>query len=690
MENRYIESWFQFYETSATFKAHLDGGFINPDSICFLKETNQVYTQGTFFGVCSKEFRELVFLVGNHDAMLKNIIGSEGPSVDDGIINNLKEIENFLSGISTDETLTGMLDALNNALTESINDVAKDLDKKYKELSIKIVNLTNDLEERSDRINADIARNKSDIDSLRIKNEALESTVRAHLVEWEGFKATYNTFKSYVDGRLDALDATSHTLRDDITRYHLELEEIKEKIVDFDLKVEQSNNLAQNCLVLVNQVEQKFDELTKDVNDFVNTKGHPNGLAPLDSEGKVPSTHLPSYVDDVLEYPNIGAFPADGETGKIYVALDTNLTYRWSGTQYVEISKSLAIGETATTAYPGDKGKAVADGLEAHKLDHTNPHQVTKAQIGLDKVNNTSDEDKPISKPQQAALDVLTNSLDGHINDHTNPHDVTKEQIGLGRVDNTNDLEKPISNATQDVLDTKVDKVAGKGLSTNDFTNDLKFKLETSLSVRQMSSEDIGKIPEKIVGEPIYNTTENKYVYWDGEKWKEVAEADVLRAHIENKSNPHEVTKAQVGLGNVDNTSDADKPISTAQQEAFTAGAAALTAHTSNKNNPHEVTKAQVGLGNVDNTSDANKPVSTAQQAALDGKVDKVSGKGLSTNDYTTDEKNKLAGVAANANNYSLPTSSASTKGGVKVGDRLTMSGEVLSADEQIKWKTIE
>ena len=70
-----------------------------------------------------------------------------------------------------------------------------------------------------------------------------------------------------------------------------------------------------------------------------------------------------------------------------------------------------------------------------------------------------------------------------------------------------------------------------------------------------------------------------------------------------------------------------------------------LTSHTNNKSNPHQVTKAQVGLGNVDNTSDANKPVSTAQQTALNGKVDKVSGKGLSTNDYTTDDKNKLTEV---------------------------------------------
>ena len=93
--------------------------------------------------------------------------------------------------------------------------------------------------------------------------------------------------------------------------------------------------------------------------------------------GKIPSTQLPAYVDDVLEYANLAAFPATGESGKIYVALNTNLTYRWSGTAYVEISKSLALGETADTAYRGDRGKAAYD----HSQATGNPHGTTAAQV---------------------------------------------------------------------------------------------------------------------------------------------------------------------------------------------------------------------------------------------------------------------------------------------------------------------
>ena len=88
--------------------------------------------------------------------------------------------------------------------------------------------------------------------------------------------------------------------------------------------------------------------------------GVANGVATLDADGKVPAAQLPSYVDDVLEFANKAAFPTKGETDKIYVAKDTNLTYRWSGSTYVEISVSLALGETSSTAYAGDKGKALA------------------------------------------------------------------------------------------------------------------------------------------------------------------------------------------------------------------------------------------------------------------------------------------------------------------------------------------
>ena len=157
-----------------------------------------------------------------------------------------------------------------------------------------------------------------------------------------------------------------------------------------------------------------------------------------------------------------------------------------------------------------------------------------------------------------------------------------------------------------------------------------------------------------------------------------------LTSHKNSKNNPHTVTKAQVGLGNCDNTSDANKPISTATQSALdslsteisneTTRAKAieeelseditseslratnaentitsnLTAHTTNTNNPHNVTKSQIGLSNVDNTADLNKPISTATQNALNNKADKattLSGYGI-TDAYTkTEIDNKISSV---------------------------------------------
>lgn len=157
-------------------------------------------------------------------------------------------------------------------------------------------------------------------------------------------------------------------------------EQLQSNIDDLDSKVDQSNTSLNNKIEqeitnrteadnTINQTINEFKEETTNNFTTVNQKidnisentGKPGGSASLDENGKVPSSQLPSYVDDVLEYENLAAFPQTGESGKIYVALDSNLTYRWSGTKYVEISPSLALGETSSTAFAGDRGKAVED-----------------------------------------------------------------------------------------------------------------------------------------------------------------------------------------------------------------------------------------------------------------------------------------------------------------------------------------
>lgn len=117
-------------------------------------------------------------------------------------------------------------------------------------------------------------------------------------------------------------------------------------------------------------------------------KGTANGVASLDEAGKVPAAQLPSYVDDVLEFDNKDGFPKTGESGKIYMALDTNKTYRWSGTAYVEISASLALGETASTAFPGDKGKTAYDHSQAA---HAPANAEANVQSDWNETNTDSD-----------------------------------------------------------------------------------------------------------------------------------------------------------------------------------------------------------------------------------------------------------------------------------------------------------
>lgn len=324
--------------------------------------------------------------------------------------------------------------------------------------------------------------------------------------------------------------------------------------------------------------------------------GTANGVATLDNQGLVPTSQLPSYVDDVIDVyatytkdnagilTNIKIFSdldktqaVTGESGKIYVDIESNYQFRWTGTQYVTVGAPTVLGEVTGTAYDGGKGKAVADKVNEHVAKTDNPHNVTKNQVGLSKVDNTADKDKPVSTAQSTAINSAKNevqsNLDTHISDTSNPHNVTKDQVGLGNVDNTSDKLKPISDATKTALGGKVDKVTDKSL--------------------------------------------------------------VLDTEIAKLSN----LKTQDEL----NTSIADA------KKAGTDAQTNITSHKNDEANPHNVTKAQVGLGQVDNTSDQDKPVGKATKIELDKKVDIVEGKGLSTEDFTSVEKTKLEGIAEGA-----------------------------------------
>ena len=267
------------------------------------------------------------------------------------------------------------------------------------------------------------------------------------------------------------------------------------------------------------QLGTSDDSLRKELTAFKNTKGKANGLASLDDSGKVPSTQLPSYVDVILEFDQLDQLPKPGESGKIYVVTSTNLQYRWSGTDYVEISKSLALGETSSTAYPGDKGKTTTDIVNSLSDNLVNDVLVSQSDKNSVSLTIKSITKNPVKKNKELLL------ADG-------------EPILL--TDNT-----PILLA-DNVDDGLYDQADDKLITINQ---------ASSFTAGVMSASDKTKLDglkaQAEIDTSISNVQNN------------------LNAHINNRTNPHRVTKEQIGLDQVDNTSDANKPISNATQTAL-------------------------------------------------------------------------------------------------------------------------
>lgn len=354
------------------------------------------------------------------------------------------------------------------------------------------------------------------------------------------------------------------------------------------------------------------------------------------------------------------------------------------GYSLMSTSEHNKLGALPTKAELDATLQSAAGNLTGHTEDKNNPHEVTAEQVGLGNVDNTSDEDKPVSTAQQAALDEKVDKTlringyalsDGDVN-------LDKSDIGLGNVDNTADIDKPVSTAQREALE-QVEKTAASALI------ELREDLDESNEVTAAALGNLNR-----TAEIINNLTINGHSVLEGPI--ELSKEDVGLGNVENTSgsnlpvseamqqaldekvdktitiNTHALSEnvilsaTDIGLGNVDNTSDADKPISTATQSALdnkvdkttTVNGHALSEnvivtlsdlglgnletvvtngqvvstigdvsdnlinHKNATNNPHGVTKTQVGLGNVDNTSDADKPISTATQTALNGKVD--------------------------------------------------------------------
>lgn len=205
-------------------------------------------------------------------------------------------------------------------------------------------------------------------------------------------KEDYVELNTTIPGQIEELKEADSNINNRIDDLD---DKIDKEIADREAEIDRIENKFDGVTDKLEDALQKEIEdrkagdttITNSLNAFISTKGQPSGLAELDSTGKVPAAQLPSYVDDVLEFSTKAQFPQIGETGKIYVSKDTNLTYRWTGTQYLEISQSLALGETPSTAYPGDKGKANRDALNSMPTKLTSYLTPTTSTGELVKIN---------------------------------------------------------------------------------------------------------------------------------------------------------------------------------------------------------------------------------------------------------------------------------------------------------------
>lgn len=420
---------------------------------------------------------------------------------------------------------------------------------------------------------------------------------------------------------------------------------------------------------LENKLQTNINNLEKKHDDFVATKGKANGFASLDGNGLVPSSQLPSYVDDVIEayatydisetgkLSNIKLYsdpdhanPITGESGKIYLNItqdEPSYQFRWSGTQFVDSNtSSLILGEVTGTAYDGGKGKylsnwrkALVDNLGSYSHIKDNgawTRNANEVRLNFDCSNfndpvNINSYNEPIPAATKDLAGVQT-AADKKLFD----------SIPGGIVSNITSSKADESLKDKNVVRLKIENYNRYNTENQSVLPEYK-KVYWEITLPSASAEQAGTISADMFNKlnsglngDITNALNEAKAYTDAAKTaleKLIQDSDKiikesLDAHIGNKSNPHNVTKAQIGLGNVQNLAPADMPVSTAQAasiaDAKAAGTKAqtdLSTHANRKDNPHNVTRAQLGLATTDQVVFAKTTAASGFWKESDGRL---------------------------------------------------------------------
>lgn len=420
---------------------------------------------------------------------------------------------------------------------------------------------------------------------------------------------------------------------------------------------------------LENKLQTNINNLEKKHDDFVATKGKANGFASLDGNGLVPSSQLPSYVDDVIEvyatydvsetgklsniklYSDLDhANPITGESGKIYLNItqgEPPYQFRWSGTQFVDSNtSSLILGEVTGTAYDGGKGKylsnwrkSLVDNLRFYSHIKDNgawTRNANEVRLNFD-CSNFND---PVSvNSYNEPIPAVTKDLAGV---QTAADKKLFDSIPGGIVSNITSSKADESLKDKNVVRLKIENYNRYNTETQSVLPEYK-KVYWEVTLPSASAEQAGTISADMFNKlnsglngDITNALNEAKAYTDAAKTaleKLIQDSDKvikesLDAHIGNKSNPHNVTKAQIGLGNVQNLAPADMPVSTAQAAAIADAKAAgtkaqtdLNTHANRRDNPHNVTRAQLGLATTDQVVFAKTTAASGFWKESDGRL---------------------------------------------------------------------